>query len=270
MQVSSAAIISFVISLFVTLILPIGAIIFLLIKKKMTFIPLILGMAAFVLSQMLLRIPILQALSTQQWFVSLSSNMLFSVVFIGGVTAGLFEESARLGGAKLLRSRRTFKDTISFGIGHGVIEAILIVGIAQINNIVYALAINNGTFEAMTASLPPLTAQSLQINFLSIDPTMVYVGIAERIFAVILHIALTVLVFNGVNRKKIGYYFVAIGVHALVNAGVVLLAQFVNIWVGEAFVALIAVGCILYIFRAKKDFNEHVSVVSKTKVVSSV
>ena len=44
------------------------------------------------------------------------------VIVVGGLSAGLFEETARLVGAKLLKQHRTYKDMISFGLGHGPVS----------------------------------------------------------------------------------------------------------------------------------------------------
>ena len=54
--------------------------------------------------------------------------MLYAVV-VGGLSAGLFEETARLGGAAILKNYRTWKDMVSFGLGHGLCEVMLIAGI---------------------------------------------------------------------------------------------------------------------------------------------
>ena len=89
-------IIAFGISSFFTLLFPIILMIVLVAKQKIAPRPLLIGMLAFFVSQILLRVPILNVLSTQSWFLSFAQQQMILYLVLLSSTAGLFEESARL------------------------------------------------------------------------------------------------------------------------------------------------------------------------------
>ena len=107
-MISNALILSYGVSLVCTLILPVVLLIVLLITRKLNPLPLLAGFASFFISQILLRIPLLQVLGTQSWFAAFATHTVVYVIVVGGLSAGLFEETARLVGAKLLKQHRTY------------------------------------------------------------------------------------------------------------------------------------------------------------------
>jgi uncharacterized membrane protein YhfC len=151
-------IIAMFVSAFFTMVVPIVLLIVLGVKRKIRGLPLLFGALAFFISQICIRIPILSYLGTQQWFLDFSANFFIIYVLMLSFTAGLFEESARLGGAALLKNHRTYKDIISFGLGHGLCEAVILVGLNMFSSAFVAMNIEN---PLLIASLPEETYQTL-------------------------------------------------------------------------------------------------------------
>lgn len=87
---------AFIISALTTTIIPLLLIILFLIRKKLSITPLFVGAFAFFVSQMVLRIPILSILEPFNWFQSFMNNVILSAILIGGLSAGIFEESSTL------------------------------------------------------------------------------------------------------------------------------------------------------------------------------
>ncbi|NLX71400.1 MAG: YhfC family intramembrane metalloprotease [Clostridiales bacterium] len=157
----------------------------------------LLGAVCFIVSQPLLRLPILQYLqSSTDFMLAYTLNpMLFGILI--ALSAGVFEESFRfLFKQFLLKPHKcAFSQPIIFGLGHGVAEAIMVL-------------------------LPAL----------SIVPVS-QLGLAffERVMAIILHINLTILVWNGFQRnRRFIYLLIAIGIHGFVNSLIPILSQFQN------------------------------------------
>jgi len=242
---------SFVIAAVFTVVVPIVILIVLGIKRKISGLPLLFGAAAFFLSQVVLRMPLMSMLSGQSWYQAFASQFFLYVLFLS-FSAGLFEESARLGGALLLKKHRSYKDVISFGLGHAFCEVIILVGIANISNALLCLSINSGN----GLSMPSSERMETMLAWLTSTNTMdVYLGILERFIAVIFHIFATVLVFIGVTKKKIHYYFLAILVHTLFNLSAVLLTQFAGAVISEIALLITALAMGFYTLRLKEDFN---------------
>lgn len=166
------------------------------------FIAFILGIAAFVVSQVLLRIPILQYLSESTLgysMLSVTQPVLFSILL--GLSAGVFEELARYIFMLFFMKQRDWQAGFLFGAGHGGIEAILVVGIG------------------MVVLLFSPTGIVGDANYL--------IGGIERFFAMLLHIGLSIIVLQGVVRKKFIYIVIAILIHGLIDALIGILPLYV-------------------------------------------
>lgn len=221
-MISNALILSFGVSLVCTLILPVVLLIVLLVTRKLNPLPLLAGFASFFISQILLRIPLLQVLGTQSWFAAFATHTVVYVIVVGGLSAGLFEETARLVGAKLLKQHRTYRDMISFGLGHGLCEVILLIGLGQVNNLLFCFLLRDPQLAASLGFGNDLL-QAITQQLAAASPVTVYLGILERVSAVLYHVFATCLVFLAVKRRRPALYLAAILAHTVFNAGVSLL-----------------------------------------------
>jgi len=86
--------------------------------------------------------------------------------------------------------------------------------------------------------------------------SMLSVAILERFLAIILHVGLTVIVWNGFQlNKRFKYLLVAILVHGLVNSLIPILSSIKN-WVIliESALAFIDIFVIIYIYKSRKYY----------------
>lgn len=219
---------SFAVAAFCTLVLPVVLLIVLAVMKKIRLAPLALGFVSFFLSQMVLRIPLLQLLNAAGALNSIAANTVLYAVVVGGLSAGLFEETARLGGAAILKGQRSYKDMISFGLGHGLCEVMLIAGMTHVNNLLLcaALSASEGPLGALLAGVDSATLDLVASQLAAATPGLVALGLLERVSAVLFHLFATSLVFTAVIRRKPGWYFAAVAAHTLFNSLTVLLAGF--------------------------------------------
>ncbi len=137
-----------------------------------------LGVLAFVVSQILIRIPILNYVngtSTDFQMFSVMQPVLFALLL--SLSAGIFEEVARFIAMRYFMKQRDWQSGFLFGAGHGGIEAVLIVGIPVISLLFSQTVIQNGD--------------------------SYYFGGIERIFAMVLHVGLSFIVLQAVVQKKI-------------------------------------------------------------------
>src|SRR5690625_7645042 len=98
--------------------LPFIALLYAFYKKR--YIPFGLGILAFVVSQVLLRIPLMQYIgqnSASYSMFSVTQPVLFSIVI--GLSAGVFEGLARFISMRFLIIQRDLELGFVFGAGHG-------------------------------------------------------------------------------------------------------------------------------------------------------
>ena len=185
--------------------LPIAGLVFLMQRQKGAGKAFIWGALAFVVSQLMIRVPILQlVLPNFGWFAVMQLYPWRYGLFLG-LTAGLAEETARWIAVRcLLKGKDTLRHGLAFGLGHGGIEAMLLIGPNMAVGVVMLLTGQAALFPADWAS--------------------VLVAAAERIFAMAFHVGASLLVLYGVReRKGFRYWVLAVVLHTLVDAAVVIL-----------------------------------------------
>lgn len=156
-----------------------------------------------------------------------NSTVLLAVY--GGLAAGLFEETGRFVVMKFFLKKQydNPRNALMYGAGHGGFEAAFLLGTSMINNLVYSIMINAGQQEMLISALPEEGRASMLAvfqNLINSKPYDFLLGDFERISAIIIHIALSVLVWIAVTKKKTYFYPLAILVHALVDGLMVIVA----------------------------------------------
>lgn len=244
--VSNLSIVFMFISLILSVGFPIGLVIYFYRKEKISIKAVFIGALMFFLFQGMIRVPIITVISFQPWYQSFASNNLVLVVTIMALTAGLFETIARYIGLRfLLKKDLERKNGIAYGIGHGGIEAILLIGLSYIANIIYSILINTGA-----------PVDNLILSQLAGTPSGLFlVAGIERVFAILFHIAAALLVTYGIIKSRKVYILYSFILHFLFD-GVVGMLQImgVPIWGIELWVALLGILSLIFIIRSKKMF----------------
>ncbi len=113
-----------------------------------------------------------------------------------------------------------------YGAGHGGMEAVLILGVASINNLVNALLLNSGALMESLASDPNARQALEALSPLGTLPAwQFFLGGGERISAIALQIALSLFVYRAVSDRRKWFYSLAILIHGALDMAVVLAAN---------------------------------------------
>lgn len=205
-------------------------------KKGAKHLPFWIGCATFVLFALVLeQIAYYFLMKTALW-TTITNNILFYGL-VGGFMAGLFEETGRYVAFKtvLRKKRGNDRNALMYGAGHGGIEAVILLSVSMVMNIVYSLQFNAGV-------VPAFGGLEAAQQLIDLPSWMFLVGAVERIAAVAIHVSLSVLVwFAAKNGKRFWLYPLAILLHLFVNAvAVVLVGSGVNVWIIEGAVYVIA------------------------------
>ncbi len=210
-----------------------------------------IGAATFIGSQ-ILHIPFnlfVQSLGLLPTDTAVTSNLIIMALF-GGLSAGIFEESARyLTYRYWARDARSWDKGLMVGAGHGGIEAILI-GIFLIVNVVVLTLMRDGQ---MLEQIPPDLMPQLQDQISATFDIPFYQALlpaVERLFAITFHIAASLMVMQVFVRKQRRWFFFAILWHTLINAIAVYAIVTWNALVTEGLIgigAVISLGIIFWL-----------------------
>lgn len=185
----------------------------------------------------------------------LENTWLF--MLYGGLMAGIFEETGRFIIMKYaLKKYREWKDGLAFGLGHGGIEAILLVGMNNIILIVLAFMINNGTYDTFVKGEAVQAFGPLYEQLTSLAPTIFLLGGVERLCAMAIHIGLSILVLYGIRNGKKIFLLYAILIHAVIDFPAALYQKgIINIFAVEGYLLLLAAGFFVWIVKSRKLFS---------------
>lgn len=256
-MVGPASLVFMVLSMLISVFVPIGLAIYFYRKYRVSLKAVLAGALVFVVFQLITRIPLLTVLSNQLWYQRLALSLVFLALFLS-LTAGLFEEVGRyLGFRYFLIKELVWKNGIAYGIGHGGIESIVLVGLTYVNNIVISIMINTGTFDRLIAPLiGAAEAEYIRRQLVDLPPAVFAMAGIERLFAIVIQIALSLVVLYAVKNRKIIFLIYAILLHALVNIpAIFIVGEGLSPWYAQLYLFLLAAAGAVFTVRFKKRLD---------------
>ena len=221
------------------------------------------GGLTFIASQ-ILHIPLVVGLNK---FLQNSSLLVTAIIL--GLLAGVFEETARYILFKfILKKSRSWQEGVLVGLGHGGTEAILIgitVALTLVNMIAYR-SIDLSTVPGIPPEQLDLAKQQVE-TFWSAQPYMALLGFFERVFALCLHVSLSLMVLYGLAKKQAVWFWLALLWHAFVDAVAVYAVQSVGALQTEGLIAIFAVISVWIVFKMRPKF-EQINEASEQRIVA--
>lgn len=221
------------------------------------------GALIFFTFQIITRVPLIQIL---QYFllptIKSSRPLLIAFLLFAALTAGIFEEVGRYLGYRWFmgHEEKTWAKGVMYGLGHGGLEsAVLVAGLSGVTllNVWLLTSTNLGIVPAAQRA----TAIS-QLSALAAQPAWLpLLGGWERVCAITAHVMFSLVVLQVFRRGSLGWLWLAIGLHTLLDGVTVLIPQFVHLGaVGnpllvEGVVTLFAI-CSLWAIFALRDRPE--------------
>ena len=194
--------------------------------KKEKFTTVLVGAATFLLFALILEKPLQALVISMDHPLSrfLNAHPVCWALVVG-LFPGIFEETGRMVAFRtVLKDRKNRETSISYGIGHGGFEVMMVLGLNYVTYIFYALMINAGSFpdiiNQVKAQEPDqvdalYTLANQLAHFTISDMGM---GFLERAFALLFHIGVSMLVFYACKEKgRFHLYPIAILLHTAMD-----------------------------------------------------
>ena len=178
---------------------------------------------------------------------------------IGGLLAGIAEETARWVGFKLLyKKAERYGSSFALGVGHGGMESILLAVLGTGATLFTVLAYNAGGQIAKGISIEEVQYMLYQIDMFWTTPW--YNGLlpgVERIIALSLQIVLSTMVWRAVVDRSFTWFFLALIYHAVVDALAVYLSDIGwSYWAVEGVLAVFLALNIYMLYRFWREEEE--------------
>ena len=189
----------------------------------------------------------------------INANTMAFVLY-GIIMAGVFEECGRYIVLKTIMKRnRTRENAVLYGIGHGGIEILAVILPGIISYLVVAVMFSRESVEEALNALK-ITEETAAAAFPSFQAAAVFdygmmaANVIERLLAMLLHIALTVIVHYGVINAKKDCLPAAILLHMMMDTFAALYQRgAVPLWSVEIWAALwTAVICFIAVRLYRK------------------
>jgi len=184
------------------------------------------GALIFFLFQIISRIPLttaIQVVLTPQ--LKTSPILLYLWLGILAVTVGLFEEVGRYVGYRWLmrREEKTWNKAVMYGLGHGGLKSILLVGGSTLLSFV-TLSIFASNLDLVPVSQRATIIEQLQN--INTTPAWVQLFLAwERLWIIPINVALSVMVLQVFRERSIKWLWLAVLWHSVVDGVSVALPQ---------------------------------------------
>lgn len=182
------------------------------------------GAGIFVVFQLVMRIPlvqIIQALFGNQLRASNTLQIAWLVAL--SFSAGLFEEIGRYVGYRWImpNEQRSWKIGVMYGLGHGGIEAILLVGLTQL------VTLGLLAFSPILSTILPAEIQGLLVGqtaaLVGSPPWLPFLAAWERLWTVLFHCAMSLVVLQVFRQRRTGWLWLAVALHTITNIVVVII-----------------------------------------------
>ncbi len=217
-----------------------------------------IGAATFVLSQVA-HIPFNYLVSSNlpEQVAQLPERalLLLSAAFLG-LSAGVFEEGARYLAYRFwAKDARSWGKGLMMGAGHGGAESILL-GLLGALNVSILFGYRAGYFQTLIPSEQAPQVQAV-LNQMSTMPWFeALFGALERVFVLVIQMALSLMVMQVFTRGKLRWLFLAVIWHALIDGLVVVTVSLSGVYAAEAVTALAMLISLAIIYALKSPEPE--------------
>ena len=208
-----------------------------------------IGAAVFLVSQILLRLPWQLPLNA---FVQKSTGgrgaLVYAFIAFSALTAGIFEEVGRwLGYRFFIKEERSWRVGVMYGLGHSGLESVLLVGLNLATVLVLYVLLSRG----IPLPIPAEKLDLIRTQLSTLTATRALAGGVERIFALCMQVALSLIVLQAFWRRNLRWLAYAIGLHFVVDFVAVMVARLAGALFGEIAIGAFAAAALLVIARAR-------------------
>lgn len=253
-MVPTITLIGIVFSVICSLFVPVAIWIYLVKKDKKMSRRILCGMFGFFIAHIVLRVPLLQLLSSTQWFQSLETENVFIYSLFIALSTALFEIASRFVIFKYaLKDDICFMSAVGVGFGHSACETLAYTALTSVVNLSVSIMINTDTL-AKTENY-----ELIKESLINESASTFFASGTERLISMVIYIGITIiLAYFMKNNKDLAGFGICFGIYAIYNLTVQLVSRSQSsVWVTIAVMCVFAaMTAIAALYLNKKDRSE--------------
>ena len=253
-MINSITMFSIYLSIILSVFVPVFAVSYGFIKRKLNAGKFLFGILLFLLLRMLVLSPLAALFSSLPVFSDLLTNAFFAAMISALLITLVDVFGKRIGYKYLIKDTTSFKDILSIALGQGVAEVFLTLSWRTFNSLLMANVINNGTITdvlAETYSSSEIAQIIAETSAIHMDAYL-YLGIGA-LCIIVMHIIVAFLVMQAINRKDNRYILFAIALLLVFNSTTYTLPLYSYLL--TIIILMLFTAGIAYLAYKKKLFN---------------
>ena len=230
-MVSTLSIVFMVLNMLLGILIPVGLLLIFRKKYRATLKSFFIGCAVMLFFALILEQMVHVVVLGSKAGTIIQNNMWLYALY-GSLMAGIFEETGRFLAMRFLLKKEHGNphNALMYGAGHGGFEAMVLLTIGMINNLIYSILINLGQTQVLLAPLDEAARGTLQAAFDTLIATPSWhflLSPMERIGAIAAQISLSVIVWFAAAGKKcrIPLFLLAIILHGVLDVVAVIASK---------------------------------------------
>jgi len=134
-----------------------------------------------------------------------------------------------------------------YGLGHGGLESVLLVGLNLGAVLVLYVLLSRG----VSLPIPPAKLDLIRDHLSALTATRALAGGLERLFALCIQVALSLIVLQAFWRRNLRWLAYAVALHFVVDFVAVMAARLAGAFFGEVVVGAFAAAALVVIARLR-------------------
>lgn len=246
-MISNALVAAYIVALVMTTAVPLVILLVLGLRRRLSGFPLLTGAAGFVVAWIVQQMA-LGSIASAAFGSAMPEALPFWYVAASALIAAVLGGGILLGTAFALPKNRKFKDVMSVGLGYGLAETVLIVGLNQVSNVNLLLTARQGT-DALLAKWPEMDAAALTAAFADSSVPDVYLGLLERLSLTVIYLWVALMLYQGVVHRSPLRVLAGFGGYALFLLAANLLVEYAGRLAAELVMLALAAGAAVLLLR---------------------
>ncbi len=244
-------------SFLLSLILPLGVIIFLCVTKRLSFKGVFDGIGLFCMTEIVWMLLFSALFSIGGVAAFLNANVWLASLTQSAVMAVMLAFGRYYMNKSMLSDISTWRGNCAFGLGYGFAYSIMYFSIQILNDMMASVTINQELEDETVQSTISYVLEN-QTRLMETQPLEFLLPGASALAAILIQVALCLVVLYAIRQNKMLFVWGAAAIQTVIYVAYDLLQNAFGAWYSASVFVICAVGSIVWIVKSKDIFDDEI------------